>query len=390
MTYPFWLPILLGFLTAVGPSTTDMYLPAFPAIEASFAAPSGSAQLTLAAWFAGLAVGQFSQGTLSDRFGRKRPLLVATAIYTVACLGCALAPTIGWLATFRALSAIGASAGMVIPRAVVRDLAEGHAAAVLMSRLSLVMGAAPILAPTVGSAVLAFADWRGIFWILTAYGTTCCILVAFALPDTLPPDRRIRLRLGEQLARYRSILTERIFITHAAMGGFATFAFFGYLAGSSPVFIQGFGLTPAQYAIIFGGNSVGLICCAQLNPTVLRRFGPFRVLRIVARVHLCATATLVAIAFAGLHILPLVIAPIFVAISCMGMLNPNTIVGALTRHQQHAGSASSVMGTGQYLLGAVSGLLVGLLTDGTPRGMAVLMLAGSIGMVLVDLRRPSI
>jgi len=390
MTYPFWLPILLGFLTAVGPATTDMYLPAFPAIEASFGAAAGSAQLTLAAWFAGLAVGQFSQGTLSDRFGRKRPLIVATAIYTIACLGCALAPTIGWLTAFRALSAIGASAGMVIPRAVVRDLAEGHAAAVLMSRLSLVMGAAPILAPTIGSAVLAFADWRGIFWILTAYGAICCVLVAFALPDTLPPDRRIRLHLGEQLARYRSILTERIFITHAAMGGFATFAFFGYLAGSSPVFIQGFGLTPAQYAMIFGGNSVGLICCAQLNPLLLRRFGPFRVLRAVSRVHLCATAALVVIAFAGLHSLPLVIAPIFVAIACMGMLNPNTIVGALARHQQHAGSASSVMGTGQYLLGAISGLMVGLLTDGTPRGMAVLMLAGSIGMVSVDLHRPRV
>jgi DHA1 family bicyclomycin/chloramphenicol resistance-like MFS transporter len=388
MTYPFWLPILLGFLTAVGPSTTDMYLPAFPAIEASFHAAPGSAQLTLAAWFAGLAVGQFSQGTLSDRFGRKRPLIVATAIYTLACLGCALAPTIGWLAAFRALSAIGASAGMVIPRAVVRDLAEGHAAAVLMSRLSLVMGAAPILAPTVGSAVLAFADWRGIFWILTAYGAVCCLLVAFLLPDTLARDRRIRLNLGDQLRRYRNILSERGFITHATMGGFATFAFFGYLAGSSPVFIQGFGLTPAQYAMIFGGNSFGLICCAQLNPHLLRRFGHDRVLRWVSRVHLCATATLLAIAFAGLHILPLVIAPIFVAISCMGMLNPNTIVGALARHQQHAGSASSVMGTGQYLLGAISGLMVGLLTDGTPRGMAALMLTGSIGMVVVDRWRP--
>ncbi len=388
MKYPFWLPLLLGFLTAVGPSTTDMYLPAFPSIEASFGAPPGSAQLTLAAWFAGLAVGQFSQGTLSDRFGRKRPLIVATAIYTFACLGCALAPTIGWLSAFRALSAIGASAGMVIPRAVVRDLAEGHAAAVLMSRLSLVMGAAPILAPTVGSLVLAFADWRGIFWILTAYGAVCCVLVTFLLPDTLPPERRIRLHLGEQLARYRSILVERGFITHATMGGFATFAFFGYLAGSSPVFIQGFGLAPARYAMIFGGNSFGLICCAQLNPLLLRRFGPFRVLRMVSRVHLCATATLVVIAFAGLHSLPLVIAPIFVAISCMGMLNPNCIVGALARHQQHAGTASSVMGTGQYLLGAISGLLVGLLTDGTPRGMALLMLAGSIGMVLVDRWRP--
>jgi DHA1 family bicyclomycin/chloramphenicol resistance-like MFS transporter len=388
MSFPAWLPILLGFLTAVGPATTDMYLPAFPAIEASFGAPAGSAQLTLAAWFAGLSVGQLSQGTLSDRFGRKRPLVVATAIYTLACLGCALAPSIQWLAAFRALAAVGASAGMVIPRAMVRDLAEGHAAAVLLSRLSLVMGAAPILAPTLGSAVLAFADWRGIFWILTAYGATCCVLVLLLLPDTLPKERRIRLNVHEQLNRYRVILSERGFLTHASMGGFATFAFFAYLGGSSPVFIQGFGLTPARYAMVFGLNSFGLICCAQLNPLLLRYFGHFRVLRGVSRVHLAATATLTLIAFAGLHTLPLVIAPIFVAVSCMGMLNPNSIVGALARHQHHAGSASSVMGTGQYLLGAVSGLLVGFATDGTPRGMAVLMLLGSIGMMIADAHRP--
>jgi DHA1 family bicyclomycin/chloramphenicol resistance-like MFS transporter len=392
MKFPAWLPLLLGFLTAVGPATTDMYLPAFPAIEASFGAAAGSAQLTLAAWFAGLAIGQLSQGTLSDRFGRKRPLIVATAVYTLSCLGCALAPSIQWLAAFRALSAIGASAGMVIPRAVVRDLAEGHAAAVLMSRLALVMGAAPILAPTVGSTVLAFADWRGIFWILAAYGAVCCVLVSLLLPDTLPPERRIRLRLGEQLSRYRSILAERGFLSHAAMGGFATFAFFAYLGGSSPVFIQGFHLTPGQYAMIFGANSFGLVCCAQLNPLLLRRFGHFRLLRLVGRVHLCATAALTVVAFAGLHHLPLglplVMAPVFAAISCMGMLNPNTIVGALARHPHHAGSASAVVGTGQYLLGAVSGLAVGLLTDGTPRGMAALMLCGSIGLLIADQWRP--
>ena len=190
------------------------------------------------------------------------------------------------------------------------------------------------------------------------------------------------------MARYRSILAERGFLTHATMGAFATFAFFAYLGGSSPVFIQGFGLTPARYAMIFGANSFGLICCAQLNPLLLRRFGHFRVLRGVTRVHLGATVALTLIAFAGLHSLPLVIAPVFVAISCMGMLNPNTIVGALARHQHQAGSASSVMGTGQYLLGAFSGLMVGLVTDGTPRGMAALMLIGSIGMMLADAQRP--
>src|SRR6516162_9888222 len=204
MSFPAWLPLLLGFLTAVGPATTDMYLPAFPAIEASFSAAAGSAQFTLAAWFAGLAVGQLTQGTLSDRFGRKWPLIIATALYTLACLGCALASSIRWLAAFRASAAIGASAGIVIPRAVVRDLAEGHAAAVLLSRLALVMGAAPILAPTVGSTVLAFADWRGIFWILAAYGASCWALVVLLLPDTLPRDRRISLHLGEYLTRCRN------------------------------------------------------------------------------------------------------------------------------------------------------------------------------------------
>jgi DHA1 family bicyclomycin/chloramphenicol resistance-like MFS transporter len=389
MSFPAWLPILLGFLTAVGPSTTDMYLPAFPAIEASFNAPEGSAQLTLAAWFAGLAVGQLTQGTLSDRFGRKRPLMVATAIYTLSCLGCALAPSIAWLAVFRTSAAIGASAGMVIPRAMVRDLAEGQAAAVLLSRLALVMGAAPILAPTVGSAVLAFADWRGIFWILAAYGAACWVLVIVLLPDTLPAQRRIRLRLGEQLGRYRGMLRERGFLSHAAMGGFATFAFFAYLGGSSPVFIQGFGLTPGQYAVIFGANSFGLVCCAQLNPHLLRRFGHSAVLRGVSRVHLAATLALMAVAYVGPHRLVPVVAPVFVAISCMGMLNPNTIVGALARHQHQAGSASSLMGTGQYLLGALSGLLVGLATDGTPRGMALLMFMGSVAMAVADRYRPA-
>ena len=391
MTFPAWLPLLLGFLTAVGPATTDMYLPAFPAIEASFGAPRVRRSSRLPPGSPALRSGSSARA----RCRSVRPQAPADRRY--GCLYDRLPwlrprPTIGWLTAFRALSAIGASAGMVIPRAVVRDLAEGHAAAVLMSRLSLVMGAAPILAPTVGSAVLAFADWRGIFWILAAYGAICCALVATLLPDTLPPERRIRLRLGEQLGRYRSILVERGFLSHAAMGGFATFAFFAYLAGSSPVFIQGFGLTPSQFAIIFGANSFGLICCAQLNPLLLRRFGHRRVLRMVGRVHLCATATLTAIAFAGLHRLPLglalVIAPVFVAISCMGMLNPNTIVGALARHAHHAGSASSLMGTGQYLLGAVSGLVVGLLTDGTPRGMAALMLADRSAWLIADQWRP--
>ncbi len=388
MRIPAWLPVLLGFLTAVGPASTDMYLPAFPAIETSLHEPAGSAQLSLATWFAGLAVGQIAQGTLADRYGRRRPLIAATALYTITCAACALAPSILFLSGFRFVSAVAASAGMVIPRAVVRDLADGHAAAVLMSRLMLVMGAAPILAPSIGGAVLAFADWRWIFWILTGYGAVSFALVCWKLPDTLAPARRARLSASEQFGRYAQIVRERGFLAHATMGGCGTFAFFAYLAGSSPVFIDGFGFTPSEYGGLFGACALGLIGASQLNARIVPRLGPSVVLHAVASVYLAAAVTLAVVAFTRLHALAAVIPPLFIMVSCQGLLNPNTTVGALTRHAAHAGSASALMGMGQFLLGAVSGLLVGLFTDGTPRGMAALMLAGAAGLVVADRCRP--
>src|SRR5579859_2800345 len=159
MPFPVWLPALLGLLSAVGPISTDMYLPAFPAIEAALGGRPGTAQVTLATWFLGLAVGQITQGSLSDRFGRRGPLIVGTGLFTVASIGCALAPDLATLSAMRLLAAIGGSASMVVPRAIVRDLSDGHAAARMMSRLVLVMGVAPILAPTLGGFVLATLGW---------------------------------------------------------------------------------------------------------------------------------------------------------------------------------------------------------------------------------------
>ncbi len=273
---------------------------------------------------------------------------------------------------------------------VVRDLATGQRAAVMMSQLTLVLGVAPILAPSVGGLVLYLGSWRGIFWILATYALLCCALVWRLLPDTLPLERRSRLQPREQLRRYGKILQEPFFLSHATMGCCASFAFFTYLGGSSPVFIRGFGLSPSQYALIFGLCSVGLIVNSQINVRILPRVGPSRVLHVVARIHLCATLMLAVVAFSDAHVFLLLFLPMFVAVSCMGFLNPNTIVGALTHHANHAGSASALMGTGQFLLGAMGGLLVGLFTDGTPRGMAALMLIGSIGLVAADRRRPAV
>jgi MFS transporter, DHA1 family, multidrug resistance protein len=387
-THPTWLPSLLGLFIAVGPAATDMYLPAFPAVEATFGTEPGTAQLTLATWFAGLAVGQITQGTLSDRLGRRIPLIAGFIVFTLSTIGCALAPSLTVLAIFRAVAAFGASAGMVIARAVVRDLSEGQAAAIMMSRLVLVMGVAPILAPTIGGAILAFAHWRVIFWVLTLYGTACVITAWKVLPETLPADRRIRLGFGGQATRYLMILQEKTFLTHAIMGGCSTFAMFAYLSGCSPVFEDGFGLNPSEFALIFGLCAVSLVACSQFNARLLPRFGLSHMLTVVARISFCGTVALVALAFSGVHVLWAIVAPLVVVIGCQGFNNANATAGALSRHAGHAGSASALMGTFQFGLGASAGLLVGMLTDGTPRGMAAIMFCGMLGAVVADRFRP--
>jgi MFS transporter, DHA1 family, multidrug resistance protein len=387
--HPTWLPSLLGLFIAVGPAATDMYLPAFPAVEASFGTEPGTAQLTLATWFAGLAVGQITQGTLSDRFGRRIPLMIGFIVFAISTVGCALAPTLTALAIFRAIAAFGASAGMVIARAVVRDLSEGgQAAAIMMSRLILVMGVAPILAPTIGGAILAFAHWRFIFWLLAFYGAACAVTAWTTLPETLPKERRIRLSLAGQVARYIMILRERTFLTHAIMGGCSTFCMFAYLAGCSPVFELGFGLNPSEFALIFGFCAIALVICSQLNAKLLPRFGLNRMLTAIAWISFAGTIVLVVLAFSGVHILWAIVAPLVVVLGCQGFNNANATAGALSRHAGHAGSASALMGTFQFSLGASSGVLVGFLTDGTPRGMAALMACGMLGAVVADRFRP--
>nr|WP_294523612.1 multidrug effflux MFS transporter [uncultured Rhodopila sp.] len=382
--HPAWLPSLLGLFIAVAPAATDLYLPSFPAVEASFGTAPGTAQLTLATWFAGLAFGQITQGSLSDRYGRRLPLMCGFVLFTLATIGCALAPDLTALAAFRAIAAFGGSAGMVIARAIVRDLADGHAAAIMMSRLVLVMGLAPILAPSLGGAILLFAQWRVIFWVLAVYGTICVLAAWKVLPETLPADRRIRLNAGGLAARYLHILRERSFLTHAIMGGCSTFTMFAYLAGCSPVFEDGFGLSPSGFALIFGLCACSLVACSQLNARLLPRYGLSRMLTAIPLISLAGTIILAAVAFAGVHVLWAVVAPLVLVIGCQGFANANTNAGALSRHAGHAGSAAALLGTLQYGLGAVAGVLAGILTDGTPRGMAALMACGMLGAVIAD------
>jgi len=365
-----------------------MYLPAFPDIEASLGGRAGTAQITLATWFAGLAVGQITQGTLADRYGRRLPLIVGTAVYTVANAGCALAPDLLTLSLLRFVAAFGGSAGMVIPRAIVRDLADGHAAARLMSKLMLVMGVAPILAPTLGGLVLTVAPWHAIFWITALYGGVCSLLVWRFLPDTLPAERRIRLGLFTLLPRFASVLRDKTFLAYVLMGGFGMFSMFAYISGSSPVLIQRFHFTPPQYGMLFGLSAGMFILASQINPRILPRFGAARVIRWGVSVFLVASVVLLACAVLDVGGAYAVVGPVMVIMGAMGFVMPNSAVGALSRHAAQAGSASALMGTMQFCLAALSGVLVGLLTDGTARPMAALMLAGAVCAFAADRLRP--
>jgi DHA1 family bicyclomycin/chloramphenicol resistance-like MFS transporter len=386
--YPRWLPLLLGYLQAVGPMSIDMYLPAFPAIEAEFHAAPGAAQITLATWILGLSIGQLIQGSLADRYGRRVPLLLGTATYTAASVGCALAPSIAWLAFWRFVAAFGGSASMIVPRAVVRDVAEGQAAARMMSRLILILGVAPVLAPSVGGLVLGFANWRVIFWIVAGYGGIGLLLAARFLPDTLPESRRVRLHLASMLFRWKSILTERVFFTNAMMMSFASFALFAYLGGSPTTFIVHFHLTPGQFALVFGAVAAVYVLCSQLNVILTRLLGLSRTLTLTSSLYLASALAVLALAASNRGGALLMASLLALTQGLTGFVSPTATVSALTRHAMHAGSASAVMGTLQFLIGCSSGFLIAWLTDGTPLPMAGLMALGAVCMKIADICRP--
>jgi DHA1 family bicyclomycin/chloramphenicol resistance-like MFS transporter len=385
---PRWLPLLLGFLTAVGPISTDMYLPAFPAIEAELGTARGSVEITLATWFVGLAVGQLVQGTLADRLGRRAPLLAGTALYTVASVGCALAPDMTTLAIWRCVAAFGGAASSVIPRAMVRDLADGHAAARMMSRLMLVMGVAPILAPTLGGFMLGAGGWRSIFWFSVAYGALSCLLAWWLLPETLPPAQRQRRSALDMVRDFGRIARERGFITHASMGAATMFMVFAFISGAPAAYIDYYGVPADRFGLLFAVSATGFIAATQVNPWLLRRLGARRVPALALRVAAGAVLALVVCAFTGLGGLWGVFLPAVVALACTGLVFPNSAVGALSRHAGRAGSASALLGVLQFSCAAVGSALVGALADGTPRPMALVMLFGTAIALGAERLRP--
>ncbi|MEU0332853.1 multidrug effflux MFS transporter [Streptomyces sp. NPDC006193] len=372
---------LLGALTATTPLAMDMYLPSLPQVTRSLHAPAVTVQLTLTACMAGLALGQLVIGPMSDRWGRRRPLLTGLAVYLAATALCAVAPTAQTLIACRLVQGLAGAAGVVIARAVVRDLYDGVAMARFFSTLMLISGAAPIVAPLVGGQILRVTDWRGVFVVLTVVGALLTALVWLRLPETLPPAGRRAGGVGEALRAMRGLLADPPFTGYMLAGGFAFAALFAYVSASPFVVQEIYGASPQTFSLLFGLNSVGLVAAGQVNGRLLvGRVSLDKVLGTgLAVIVLAATALLLmASGVLGETGLVPVAAALFVLMSAMGITLPNAQSLALLRTRHAAGSASALLGTCSFLVGAVASPLVGIAGERTAVPMAVVQLAGAL------------
>lgn len=356
--------VVLGLLTAVGPFAIDMYLPALPAIAADLRASTAATQGSLMAFFLAVALCQIAYGPLSDSYGRKAPVYFGLGLYTIGAIGCSLAPSIEWLIAARFVQGIGACAGLIIPRAVVRDLHTGHEAARLMALIMLVFSVSPILAPVFGSFVAEYAGWREIFWVIAVIGVLALLVAIFLLRETRPPAARIPFDARTIARSYLQLLGDRHYLGVTFIGGFGLASFFAYLAGSSFVYIDHFGLTPTQYGMAFAVNAIAFIGTAQLVGQIGRRFGLRRMVNGALTFYVVSTSTLFLLTLAGVDNVWVLIGFLFVSFGAMGLVIPSTAVLALEEYGPTAGTASALMGTLQLLAGAAVVGIVGTFSTG--------------------------
>lgn len=374
--------VVLALLTAFGPLSIDMYLPAFGDIAQSFATESNRVELSLTSFFLGLFIGQLLYGTASDRFGRKPPLYFGLVLYVVTSVACAFAPNLESLIVLRFLQAIGSCAGLVIARAMVRDLYTPQASAQVFSFLILVMGIAPILAPLAGAYVTAAFGWQAIFMIVAALGVACLAVVHVRLPETRLPNRSIRMR--SSLPIYWQVLKDPSFLRYSLSGGIAQSGMFAYITASPLVFIEHFGLAPTHYSWLFGANAIGIIGMAQLNAWLLRRRDSRKILNKSLPVLGVVSLLLIIAGWQQAGLIG-VLVPLFLYVSTLGMVFPNAMAGALAEQQERAGSASAVTGSLQFLIAGCISALVNVLGHQHPLAMVFVM--GGCGLTAVIIYR---
>jgi DHA1 family bicyclomycin/chloramphenicol resistance-like MFS transporter len=365
--------LILGALTAFGPLSIDMYVPALPQLSRELGASSSEAQLTLTAVLLGLAFGQLIAGPISDSAGRRRPLMVGLALYITASVLCALSGQVALLAVLRLLQGFGAAAGIVIARASVRDLYSGVEAARFFSALMLVTGLGPILAPVIGGQILAHTTWRGVFVVLTCFGTLLLLVTSFLLPETKPPRWRQPADIGATFRTFGGLLRRPSFLGNALAAGLAMAAMFCYVSGSSFVLQGIYGLSPQTYSFVFGSNAIGMVAAGQINARLVGRIASSRQLLLFALSSASVAGGALVLAALSGTALPVILVALFVMISSLGFVMPNTTLLALAENQEVSGSASALLGVSQFVVGAFAAPLVGLGGTGTPLPMVSMM-----------------
>ena len=379
--------LILGALSAFGPLAIDFYLPAFPAMALAFGTDEKHVQLTLAAYFLGLSIGQLAYGPVADRFGRRLPLLTGVGLFTAASLACAYAPNLEWLIGARFVQALGGCAGMVISRAVVSDKCDAVGSAKVFSQLMLVMGLAPILAPMLGGLLVNTTGWQSIFLVLTGFSALAGLAVALGLPESMPAHLP-RQPLSGALRQYGRLLKEPVYLGHALTGGIAIAGMFSYIAGSPFIIIKLYGIPAEHFGWFFGANAAGFILVAQVNARLLAKRGPAFLLTRAVWVYLGAGLALLAVS--ALHtaqLWPLLI-PLFICIASLGCILPNASACAMNGQGARAGSASAMLGCLQFSVAAGAAALVGVLHDGSAMPMAmVISLCGILVVSVAMLTR---
>jgi len=367
--------LVLGALIALGPLTIDMYLPALPALGADLMASESAVQLTLTGTLVGLGLGQLVIGPLSDAVGRRFPLIAGTAVHIVASVLCLVAPNVLVLGLLRTLQGVGAAAAMVVAMAVVRDLFTGRAAATMLSRLMLVMGAAPILAPSLGAAILLTGSWRWVFAVLAVLGVALMLVAIFLLKETLPVERRRTGSFGPVLRTYRMLVTDRQFVVLTLVAALGMSALFSYVSGSSFVLQDTYGLSQQEFGLVFAVGAVALIGASQLNVVLLNRFTAEQIVFGALAAAVAVGAVLIVLVASGAGGLLGFLVPLMFLLAAVGFVLPNAPALALSRHGEAAGTAAALLGATQFGLGALIAPLVGVLGNDGP-AMALTMTGG--------------
>lgn len=361
--------LVLGLLCAIGPFAIDMYLPALPSIAADLNASTGATQMTIMSFFIGFGLAQLVYGPLSDMLGRKPPTYFGLALFLVASIGCAFAPSIEWLIAFRFIQGVGGAGPMIVPRAIIRDMHTGLEATKLMSLVMLVFSVCPILAPLIGSALIVPFGWRSVFVAIAITASLGIVLLYVAQEETHLKHNRVRSELKAVLRGYGTLLTHWRFLGLTFIGGLGMASFFAFLGSSSFIYIEHFGLTPVQYAFGFSVNAIGFIGASQLSALLGQRFGMARVIKAAIFIYTAMALLMLAVTLAGADNLFVLMALLFVTFAGLGLVIPTTMVLALDDHGPIAGMAAALGGTLQMVLGGFVIVLVSLIFDGTPLPM---------------------